>query len=57
MVNTVKAHGANPGVEIRAGVLEHLGPTDSRFPGQGSDLDSLACKAGVLPIRRPGSDH
>ena len=50
--------GAIPGVVIAgAGPLAGgLDPANCELlvPGQGSDLDSLACKAGVLPIRRTG---
>ena len=50
--------GAIPEVAIAGGGALAGGlcpaPFELWFPGQGSDLDSLACKAGVLPIRRTG---
>jgi hypothetical protein len=51
----VIASGPNPGVDDPGpGCFQQHGPTDSWFPGQGSDLDPLARKAGVLPIRPTG---
>ena len=48
------ASGPDPGWRsFRAGPLQQLGPT-FWFPGQDSDLDSLACKGGRPTVRRTG---